>query len=184
MEKLVAAQPPEREIDIHWRSFELRPKNAPPIPADYREKIEAGRPQLYATARETYGLEMNPGPFGIDSRPALIGAKFAEAAGLGAAYNEAVMRVYWQEASDISDHAVLIDLAENVGLDAQEFADALADPAYIAQVDQDIDMARTYGLNSVPSLVFDNKYLIPGAQPLEALQNAVESIASERNDSA
>ncbi len=67
---------------------------------------------------------------------------------------------------------------------AQEFADALADPAYIAQVDQDIDMARAYGLNSVPSLVFDNKYLIPGAQPLEALQNAVESIASERNDSA
>lgn len=179
MEKLVASQPPEREIDIHWRSFELRPKSAPPISADYLEKIEAGRPRLYATARETYGLEMNPGPFGIDSRPALIGAKFAEAAGMGAAYTETILRSYWQEEMDISDLDVLTDLAVSIGLNREDFARALTGPAYIALVDQDIEMARSYGLNSVPSLVFDNKYLIPGAQPLEALQNAVDTIVAE-----
>ncbi len=74
---------------------------------------------------------------------------------------------------------VLIDLAADIGMDREGFSDALTDPAYIAEVDQDIEMARSYGLNSVPSLVFDNKYLIPGAQPLDALQNAVETIAAE-----
>ncbi len=179
MEKLVASQPPEREIDIRWRSFELRPKGAPPISADYRKKIEEGRPRLYATARETYGLELNPGPFGINSRPALIGAKFAEANGRGAAYAETILRSYWQEGMDISEVDVLTDLGGEIGLDREAFTRALTDPVYIAQVDQDIETARAYGLNSVPSLVFNNKYLIPGAQPLDALQNAVETIAAE-----
>ena len=45
---------------------------------EYRARIEAARPQLYAMAREQYGLELNVGTFGINSQPALVGAKFAE----------------------------------------------------------------------------------------------------------
>lgn len=171
-------------MDVVWRSFELRPKHAPPPPPDYLERIQAARPQLYAIARERYGLEMNPGPFGFDSRPALIGPKVAEGEGVGPAYQAAVMRAYWQEAQDLSDPAVLGTIADAVGLDRDAFMAALQEPDMVAAVDGDIELARQYGLNSVPALVFDSKYLVSGAQPPPVLVEIVERIVAERDGDA
>ena len=182
MDALTQAPPAGTAVDVQWRAYELRPKNAPPLPADYLEKIQAGRPRLYAIAREIYGLEMNPGPFGFDSRPALIGAKFAEAQGHGPAYHKAVMQAYWQEAKDIADFTVLADLAETAGVERTPFLAALQDEGYAAQVDADIQTAMAYGLSGVPALVFADKYLVSGAQPLATLQQVVETIRQEAGE--
>lgn len=167
------------EVDIHWRSFELRPQGSPPMPPEYRARIEAGKPQLYRTAREQYGLELNQGPMGIDSRPALIGAKYAEAQGRGAAYHRAVFQAYWQQAQDISDLQVLGGLAEQAGLDREGFLAALGDPAYAAAVDDDIAQAQAYGLGGVPATVLADRYLVSGAQPYAYLEQAVRQVLAE-----
>ena len=143
-------------------------------------KETEGRPRLYAIAREVYGLEMNPGPFGFDSRPALTGAKYAEETGYGPSYHAAIMRAYWQEARDIADPDVLAEIAEEAGMPRTEFTAALHKPHYREQVDDDIQTARRYGLNGVPALIFDEKYLVSGAQPLETLREVVEKVAEER----
>ncbi len=180
MEQLTAAAengtPP---VSIAWHSFELRPKHGPPISPEYRARIEASRPQLFAIARERYNLEMNPGPFGIDSRPALIGEKYAEEQGCGAAFHDAVMVAYWRDGLDISDRTVLADVATQAGLDRGDFLAALDDPTYDRQVQADVDTAQTYGLNGVPALVFDDKYLVSGAQPADVLIRVVNQIAQE-----
>jgi predicted DsbA family dithiol-disulfide isomerase len=169
-------------IAIQWRSFELRPRGAPPIDPAYRARIEAARPQLYATARQHYGLELNSGPFGIDSRPALIGAKFAEAAGRGDAYHRRVFAAYWQEAQDISDLALLANLAAAVGLDGAAFATALSLPELAAAVDADIAQAQAYGLDGVPALVFNRRYLVMGAQPYAILAQAADQAAADAGE--
>ncbi len=47
----------EFEIELRWRSFELRPKGTP-IPEHYRQRVETeGRPRMKMMAREHYGLE-------------------------------------------------------------------------------------------------------------------------------
>lgn len=151
------------------------------MPPEYRQRIKAMQPQLLAVARERYGREINQGPFGIDSRPALIGAKYAESQGAGLAWHEAVMRAYWQEARDIGDRAVLAEIAAALGFGRDEFLGALDDPGFDAQVQADIDLAHAYGLNGVPALVFDNRYLVSGAQPAEVLRNVVAQIVAERD---
>jgi predicted DsbA family dithiol-disulfide isomerase len=163
-------------IVVRWRSFELRPAGSPPMPAEYRERIEASRPQLYATARERYGRELNVGPFGINSRLALIGEKYAEQQGLGEPFHAGVMVAYWSGARDISDRNVLAEVAATGGLDRDAFLVALDDPRYDRMVQEDIDLAQRYGLNSVPALVFDNTYLVSGAQPVEVLRQVVARI--------
>lgn len=168
-------------VSIHWRSFELRPKGAPPLPPDYRAKIEAARPRLYAVAREQYHLEMSPGPFGFDSRPALVGAKVAEANGHGPAYHAAAMAAYWQQAQDLGERNVLAQVAQAAGLDMQAFLVALDDPEFHSQVQVDIDTARAYGINAVPAMVFVDKYLVSGAQPYAVLVEAVEQIAAQES---
>jgi predicted DsbA family dithiol-disulfide isomerase len=167
-------------VDVHWRSYELRPKGAAPMPPEYKQRIEAMRPQLLAIARERYHREINQGPFGIDSRPALIGAKYAESQELGLAYHEAVMRAYWQEARDIGNRNVLADIAQAIGLPREEYLAALDDPVYDAQVQADIDIAHVYGLNGVPALIFDNRYALSGAQPADVLRRVIRQIAAEK----
>jgi len=149
------------------------------MPAEYRARIEANKPRLYAMAQQQYGVKLNQGPFSIDSRPALIGAKHAEEKGLGKQYHHAVMVAYWIDAQDISDLAILADIAERIGLSRQEFVAALADPNLDDLVQADIDQAQAFGLSGVPAIVFEEKYLIPGAQPYEALAQATEQVQAE-----
>lgn len=122
---------------------------------------------------------MNAGPFDIDSRPALIAEKFAAAQGEGEAFHKAVMQAYWQQARAIDDESVLKEIAASVDLNTDDFASQLASPDFDAQVSADIELAREYGLDGVPALVFADKYLVMGAQPYDVLKQVVEKVEAE-----
>jgi len=141
----------------------------PPPAPEYIEKIKAARPRIYAVAKQNYGLEMDAGPFGIDSRPLLIGAKYAESVGHGPAYHARLMQAYWQEAQDVDDREVLVNLAEEVGLTRENFEEALEAKEWLQAVLEDLAQAHQFGIGGVPAMVFDNRFLVSGAQPLEAL---------------
>jgi predicted DsbA family dithiol-disulfide isomerase len=169
------------EVEVVWRSYELRPKGSPPLPEAYRQRIEAGRPQFAAMARKRYGLKIHSGPFGIDSRLSLIGDKYAEAQGVGPAYHDAVFRAYWQEARDIGEREVLLDVARSAGLDPEDFSAGLDTPEYLHAVLADITQAQYMGLSGVPALIFASKYLVSGAQPYEVLCEVVEDVQTRMN---
>jgi predicted DsbA family dithiol-disulfide isomerase len=166
-------------VDIHWRSFELRPAGSPAISPQKLAQIDQTRPRFEQMAREQYGLEIHSGPFGIDSRLALIADKYAETQGKGAAFHRAAMNAYWQEARGIDDLNVLKEIAESVGLNVEQFETALQDPQFDAEVSADVELAHEYGLNGVPALIFENKYLVSGAQPYDTLRRVVEKVQEE-----
>ncbi|MBX3052298.1 MAG: DsbA family protein [Caldilineaceae bacterium] len=172
MEKLQTSH----DVAIQWHSYELRPRGAAPISPEYRAAIESKRPELYERARTEYGLEMNPGPFGINSRPALVGVKYAESKGIGNAFHQAVLKAYWLEAQAIDDLDVLTAIAVSTGLDADGFRAALTDATFVEAVDEDIAQAAAYGLQGVPALIFAEKYLVPGAVPYATLVQVVEEV--------
>jgi predicted DsbA family dithiol-disulfide isomerase len=167
------------DVEIVWRSYELRPKGSPPIPPEYLARIKAGKPRLIQLAREQYGVGLNQGPTGTNSRTALIGAKIAEAQGRGAAYHDAIFRAYWQRANNIGDADVLAEIAHAIGLEREAFLIALSDEAYEAQVEADVEQAYQYGLTGVPALIFNNRYLVSGAQSYEVLKQVVEKIEAD-----
>ena len=163
-------------LTVTWHAYELRPAGSPPLPDWYKARVKAMRPQFEAMARAQYGVEIKSGPFGINSRPAMIGAKYAAAEGAGETYNRAMLRAYWQEGQDISDMAVMLGVAQAVGLDPDAYASALDNPDYEAQVDADIAQAAAYGLTGVPALIFADRYLVMGAQPYEELARIIDQI--------
>ncbi|MBK8023612.1 MAG: DsbA family protein [Chloroflexi bacterium] len=168
------------DLTLRWRSFELRPAGAPPIPDDYRQYIETvGRPRFNQIMREQHGIEVHSGPFGISSRDALVGEKIADAYGFGEAFHDLVTRAYWDEAKDISDPTVLRTLAEASGMDGERFLTLLDDPQYDALVSEDVALARQLGLSGVPALVFAGRYLVAGAQPVDVLRQVVERVQAE-----
>jgi len=170
------------DIEVIWKSFELRPKDGPQWPPDqeqaYKARVEAAWPQTRQTAQERFGVEMNHHRWGVNSRLALEGAKFAEARGLGAAYHERMFRAHFVDDKDFGNLEVLADLAAEVALDRAEFIGAIETGDYAAAVDADVAQARAYGLTGVPATIIEEKYLLPGAQPLAFLQQVVDKIKS------
>lgn len=168
------------DIEVVWRSYELRPQGAPPLPPAheraYRERIAAGWPEVQRMARERFGLELKSHRWGVSSRLALEGAKFAEERGLGPVFHEAMFRAHFIEDRDFGDRETLAGLAEEVGLDRQEFLQAVDSHAYAAMVDADVAQARAYGFNGVPATLIQDKYHVPGAQPLDALLDIVRQV--------
>ena len=127
-------------------------------------------------AKEKYGLALNPGPFGINSRPALVGAKYAEDQGVGPAYHQSIFDAYWKDGRNIAEEDVLQEIATSVGLNGEEFLTALQGETHRSAMQADVEQAHAYGLTGVPALIFENKYLAMGAQPLEVLASFVEKI--------
>lgn len=149
------------------------------MPPALRARIEAGRPRFEAMARQQYGLEINSGPFGIDSRAALIGEAYAAAQGLGDSFHDTVAAAYWQQARPIDDPLVLADLAASVGLDRDAFLVALGQPEYEQLVDADIAWAQANGITGVPAVVFAERYLVMGAQPYAVFEQVLRQCQGE-----
>src|SRR4030095_16566926 len=84
------------DIEITWKSYELRPLNMPPLPPAqeqaYKERVAVAWPRTQQMAQEVFGIEMRSHRWGVKSRLALEGAKFAEEKGLGEAYHEAMFK--------------------------------------------------------------------------------------------
>ena len=172
LEKLIASH----DVTVQWHAYQLNPSSSAPMSEAKKAQILAMRPQFDRTAKQQYGLDMNPGKLGIDSLPALTGDKYAESKGKGNAYHQAVFEAYWLNAKNIEETAVLADIAEEAGLNRDDFLAALNDQTLIQDVMQDIQQAQMYGLQGVPALVINNQFLISGAQPYEELVRIVEQL--------
>lgn len=140
------------------------------------------RPQFEAMARQQYGLQIKSGPFGIESRTALVASKFAGIHNKSNEFHYSVFKAYWQQGLDISEPTVLINLAESLNLSAGAMKNALHDPHLIAMVHHDIRQAQQLDISGVPAMVFAAKYHIPGAQPYEELARIVDYIQMRESE--
>jgi predicted DsbA family dithiol-disulfide isomerase len=173
------------DVIVRWHAYELRPAGSPPIPPAYMAKIDQARPRFNQMMRDEHGLDVQPGPFGIVSHEALVATKWAEAQdeAAGARFHEAVFTAYWLESEDISTLPALRRCAEIAGLSADALEAALTNPAQRApleaKVRADIEQASAYQLSGVPALIFEERFLVPGAVPAATLRQIVDQIAEE-----
>ena len=71
------------------------------------------------------------------------------------AMTAAIQRAYYLEARNPSDDSTLIELAADIGLDCERFADDLASAALQRQLLQEIQRSRMLGIDSFPSLAVE-----------------------------
>lgn len=91
----------------------------------------------------------------------------------------ALLRAYHGEGKDTSDHEVLAEAAKSVGLDAAKAREVLQSGAYADEVRAEEQQSQAMGIHSVPSIIFNDRYLITGGQPVEAFERAIGQILAE-----
>lgn len=88
----------------------------------------------------------------------------------------ALFEAHFQHRRNVSDHAVLLDVAESVGLDRARAQAALDDPELAAIVVAGEQQAWDWNISGVPAMVVNGKYLIPGAQEPDVYANALRRV--------
>jgi len=91
----------------------------------------------------------------------------------------ALLRAYHGEGRDPSDHDVLVAAAQSVGLDAAKAREVLQSGAYADAVRAEERQSQAMGIQSVPSIIFNDRYLVTGGQPVEAFEQAIGQILAE-----
>ena len=89
---------------------------------------------------------------------------------------DALFQAYFTDGKDIGDNAILAELAEAAGLDADEIQRFLASDEGLAEVEEEEQVGRSLGIDGVPFFLLAGKYGVSGAQPADVLANVIERV--------
>ncbi|MEL7515716.1 MAG: DsbA family oxidoreductase [Pseudomonadota bacterium] len=91
----------------------------------------------------------------------------------------ALFEAHFTEGRDVSDTETLIEVAASVGLDPEAARNALETQALADTVREKESFWTSRGISGVPSMVFNSKYLVTGAQGAENYTQILRQAASE-----
>jgi len=185
--------------DIRWLAFELNP-DMPPEGEESRahiarkygltpEQAEKGRTLMAERARGA-GFPFDYAGEG-EAPPSMLWNTFdahkllhwaLETAGPEAQtrLKLALFAAHFQQRRNIGDREVLLDVAESAGLDRQTGSAVFDDPTIAAAVRSEQRQAWDADVTGVPAMVFDGKFLVPGAQEPEAYVNVLRRVVARR----
>jgi predicted DsbA family dithiol-disulfide isomerase len=180
----------EAAVDIHFQPFELNP-DMPPEGQNTTEHVRqkyGSTPERSSAARdalkqsgEALGFQFNYSP---DSRiwntfDAHRLLHWAGIVGRQRELKEALFAANFTDQLSTSDPAVLVDAAVKAGLDGAEAREILSSGKYAEEVRGDEELWRNRGISAVPSIVFNQRWMIQGGQPPEVFEKAIRQILAQ-----
>jgi len=91
----------------------------------------------------------------------------------------ALFDAYFTQQQNLSDDPVLIAAAGSIGLDTQEAAHVLKDERYANTIRQQEHFWINQGIQGVPAMVFNQRYLVSGAQGVEAYAEVLQNLSED-----
>ena len=101
---------------------------------------------------------------------------YAAEQGLASAAQEAFKKAYFTQGRSVQDHESILDIASEIGLDTAEVEAVLKSDRYAVDVRADEQLAHQLGINGVPFFLIESKWAVSGAQPAEALVQALRQV--------
>jgi predicted DsbA family dithiol-disulfide isomerase len=182
---------PEVEVQLLFRPYELDP-TIPPEGVDYKAYMSGrvsspeGKERMAAMRQALidYGNAENI-PYRFDTvtqRPNSFDAhrlvRWAQGQGKGGAAKEALFRAYFNEARDVGDHGVLVEIARQIDLDPDIVADLLKSGADTEAVRAEAETFREMGISGVPTYIANRRVAVQGAESAEKLAKFIRHAAS------
>jgi predicted DsbA family dithiol-disulfide isomerase len=171
------------DVELIWRSFMLRPepeeRSMEKFTAYTKSWERPGSMEPKVNFNEWSGTSEPPS----HSMPSAIAGKVAELFGPEAyrSFHHGALKAYFTENRTISDRDVLLDIAEEAGIDRAEFDRQwqAKEQELFNQVVREHNEAIGAGINAVPSLVVGEKYLVAGAVDVSDYRQVIERYRSD-----
>ncbi|HEY5647439.1 MAG TPA: DsbA family oxidoreductase [Pseudomonadales bacterium] len=170
-------------VNVVWRAFQLYPG----LPDEGMDREAFLRLRYGGSGRppSRSGIEAEAARVSIQMRFDKIGRMpntfkghrllhRARADGVQHALADSLFSAYFEQGRDVGSDAVLVELAEQHGLDPQETARFLASDESGEEVQAELERAANIGISAVPCYLFAGAFALPGAQEPEVIAQVIE----------
>ncbi|WP_296236454.1 DsbA family oxidoreductase [Psychrobacter sp. UBA5136] len=186
-----ALEQTDTPYEIHWHPFELN-SNMPSTGQNMREHIT----EKYGSSKE----ESDASRARITDSGAEVGFEFnfndelrmhntfnlhqllywAGQQGQKPMHDlkQALFAAHFTNGRNLSDKTVLADIAAEVGLDRSEALAVLEDQRFAKEVRAEERHWQQQGIQSVPAIIFNERYLVSGAQGVDNYVGILEQLAT------
>lgn len=177
------------QVRIEHRAFQLQPDAAEVVPtkSHLAEKYGVSDEQVEAMQKNVclvadgeglcYDLDSTLSGNTRDAHRLLL---WAQEQGGAEELLERMYSGYFEQGRSLFDDDALLAIVDEAGLDRAAAAAVLASDAFGDEVEAHVQTAAAFGATGVPFFVFDRKYGISGAQPLEAFTQTLEAAWAAR----
>jgi predicted DsbA family dithiol-disulfide isomerase len=190
LNQAIAQLSDQANFEVHFRPFELNP-SMPSGGQDAiehltqkygltEEQVKANQVNIRAKALEA-GFEFHPeGRKRVyntfNAHRLLYWAAKEHDLKKQAALKVELLNTYFCLAVNLDDQKNLLDAVARAGLDTERAREILNGAEFANAVRQEESTYTNAGINSVPSIILNDQYLLQGAQPTESFVDAFEQL--------
>jgi len=179
------------EAQIRFHPFELNPQMAPEgenlrehLAAKYGTTPEGSRQareRLTALGDElgfafSYADDMRM----VNTFRAHQLIHWADTLGRGPDLKMALFKAFFTDNNDLNDVDVLVENAAEIGLDPDEARAVLEDGRFADAVRQEEQLWVSRGIQGVPAVILNQRYLVSGAQGVDNFSAIVKQVSEEQ----
>ena len=187
LEKAISELGIQDKVEIEWQPFELNPtmpSAGQNLNEHMMEKYRMSPQQLKRTQQHMVNAAIDVDfDFNFDDKSLMVNTfeahillEYAKDFGKQTDLKMQLMKAYFSEGKNVSDKNVLKQALLDVGLNAEEALSKLKDEEAIKEVRSKQDYWKSLGISSVPTIVFNRKSAVTGAQPVDALKNVLSKL--------
>jgi len=193
LEKAIVELGIQDKIEIEWHPFELNP-NMPKEGQNVQEHImeKYGASMEDQKKSQEYMAEVGA-ELGftfdyfdemkiVNTRDAHILLEYAKESGKQTELKMRLVAAFFSERKDVSDKAILLQELKAVGLNPDEAISRLESDDARYQVQSQETYWQSLGVSSVPTMVFNKKSALTGAQPVDTYKEILNEFLKD-NDS-
>jgi len=183
----------EDQCRMDFRSFRLNPmaKQVPshPIFDSYAKRygpesarMQIGRIEEMAAGEGLefhYGTAWNSNT--MDAHRLVKHAYATMGKASGDAFADRLYEAFFRENRVLADRSVLLSIAEEMGMDADDAREVLDSDEYRDQVLADEAVAHSFGVTAVPFFAVNRKYGIPGAVDIDDFKRILQAALDEED---
>lgn len=190
LEKAIAELGMQNQVEIEWQPFELNPhmNNDGQNLKEHMiekynlstEKLNEVQQQMTDAADEIgFTFDFHDEMRMVNTFEAHVLLEYAKDFGKQTELKLCLMTAYFSDKKDVSNRAILKQALLDVGLNADEALAKLNNEEALKEVADKQDYWKKLGVNSVPTIVFNRKSAVTGAQPIDVLKKVLTEVVEQ-----
>ena len=186
-ERALAQFTDKDKVQVEWKSFQLDSTLQGVVSKDeYFAKKGFSNEQFKAVSQNLKQMAAEENIV-IDNEKTIISNTYkahqlmqlAKAINSTADVEEVLFKMYFEEGFNMDQDETIYEAAKRLNIPADLVKDALENKTYEAAFETDLYEAQQFGISGVPFFIFDRKYAVSGAQPVEHFLGALNQAFTE-----
>ena len=192
LEKAITEMGVEDQIELEWQPFELNPHMptegenvqehiANKYGASLEDQKRSQEHMLEVGAELGFTFDYFNDMKIVNTRDAHVLLDFAKEQGKQTELKMRLVTAFFSERKDVSDREILLQELRSIGLDTDMARTRLDDDNARYEVQSKEAYWQNVGVSSVPTMVFNNKSALTGAQPVSVYKQVLTELLEQRS---